>query len=931
MYFEENTDSESKRKEGRKARVSRRDWLTTVLASGVGGCMGVGTVPERPQGAGPSDQKWSFKIDASVSSSPTVADGTVYVGSYFFGNLYAIDVGTGEEEWAFRTGDLVSSSPTVADGTVYVGSEDNNLYAVDAESGDQEWVFETGDWVDSSPTVADGTVYVGSYDENLYAVDTATGEQEWAFETGGGVDSSPTVADGTVYVGSYDENLYAVDTATGEQEWAFETGAGVYSSPTVADGTVYVGSYNFSLYAVDAGSGDQEWVFETGDRVYSSPTVADGTVYVGSDNVFSHDENLYAVDAATGDQEWTFETGDRVYSSPTVADGTVYVGSNNDNLYAVDAESGDQQWTFETGGLVRSSPTVADGTVYVGSNGGNLYAVGTDHTKSSSGSRARLETLGHHVQSPQSLTARFSVAPTQPETGTTVVFNASNSSAETEITQYQWDFTGDGTVDATGQQPTHTYTTGGSYTVRLTVTDRDGLTATTTETLTVSQANQPPTATFRITPTHPVVGTTVRFDASGASDDSGIVGYEWDFDADGTVDATGRQATHSYESLGVYTVRLTVTDADGATDTTTRSITVSEPEKSDQSSETSGGETFTYKPSSPTVDTTVRFDANEFPSDATATSYEWDFTGDGTADAFGSTVRHIFSSGGTQTVTLTADLESEGTETVRRSVLVNTPPEPGFRISPSPAIIEEPTTFDASETTDSTGSIESYEWDFDGDGTTDKTGRAVTQTFAEEGRPTVTLRVTDTQGVTATESRSIRVQRAATFSVQLRDTTITPDGETTAAITVNNLLGSDRLLTQLELDLPSGWDVTFVDAGSASGGTATEIFETQAGQTRTIRARITPNDTGEFSVSGRVFYYIGDQNPPRHTRQLSSGTLTVTNGKTTSESTASPTETSTTMPGLGVGTGATALGAGLGALRALDLLDDDGPDQSERE
>jgi len=791
MNSKESTDSKSRMEESSKKTVSRRDWLMTMLASGVGVSIGTRTVSKRAQAAGPGDQKW-----------------------------------------AFETGLGVNSPPTVADGTVYVGSNDFNLYAVDAGSGNQEWAFETGAFVSwSSPTVADGTVYVGSSDTNLYAVNMATGDQKWAFETGGGVDSSPTVADGTVYVGS-DDNLYAVDATTGEQQWIFQTGDYVHSSPTVADGTVYVGSHDGNLYAVDAVSGDQKWVFETGDDVDSSPTVADGIVYVGSD-----DKNLYAVDAVSGDQEWTFETGSEVNSSPTVANGTVYVGSDDKNLYAVDAGSGDQEWAFETGGRVWSSPTVADGTVYVGSNDENLYAVGTDHTKSSSGSRARLETLGHHVQSP---TARFSVTPAQPETGTTVTFDASDSSDKAEVTQYQWDFTGDGAVDATGQQPTHTYTTAGNYTVRLTVTDRDGRTA-----------------------------------------------------------------------------------------SVTRTVSVSEPQ-------VTGADTFSYTPSAPTVESPVTFEANNFPPDGTATSYEWDFTGDGATDAFGSTVRHIFSSGGTQTVTLTAELESGEAETIRRSVLVNGPPQPGFRISPSPAIIEEPTTFDASETTDSTGSIESYEWDFDGDGTIDKTGRAVTHTFAEEGRPTVTLRATDSQGLTATQSRSVSVQRAAEFSFQLRDTTITRDGETTATIGVNSLLGSERLFTQLSLSVPSGWNVSFVDAGSASSTTATEIFETEPGQTRTVEVKLSPNDTGEFRVSGRAFYFVGDRSPPRHTRQLSSGTLTVTGGETTSESTAPPsddppatasdeaaqrgTETSTGMPGLGVGAGVTALGGGVGLLKVLDSL-----------
>jgi hypothetical protein len=215
----------------------------------------------------------------------------------------------------------VNSSPTVVDGTVYVGSD--SLYAVDAGTGSQQWAFEIGYNVFSSPTVVDGTVYVGS--DSLYAVDAGTGTEEWAFtQPSGGVASSPTVVDDTVYVGSSDfENddgtLYAVDAGTGEQEWAFDTGDQVGSSPTVVYGTVYVGPSDFEnddgmLYAVDAAEGTEQWTFETGSGVFSSPTVVDGTVYVGSDS-------LYAVDAGTGTEEWAFtQPSGGVVSSPTVVD-----------------------------------------------------------------------------------------------------------------------------------------------------------------------------------------------------------------------------------------------------------------------------------------------------------------------------------------------------------------------------------------------------------------------------------------------------------------------------------------------------------------------------------------------------------------------------------------------------------------------------------
>ena len=111
--------------------------------------------------------------------------------------------------WNFTTGSYVESSPAVADGMVFVGSYDDNVYALNATTGMRIWNFTTGSSVFSSPAVADGMVFIGSMDDKVYALNETTGVYIWNFTSGSSVYSSPAVANTMVFVGSYDDNVYA--------------------------------------------------------------------------------------------------------------------------------------------------------------------------------------------------------------------------------------------------------------------------------------------------------------------------------------------------------------------------------------------------------------------------------------------------------------------------------------------------------------------------------------------------------------------------------------------------------------------------------------------------------------------------------------------------------------------------------------------------
>ena len=90
-------------------------------------------------------------------------------------------------------------------------------------------------------------------------------------------------------------------------------------------------------------------------------------------------------------------------------------------------------------------------------------------------------------------------------------------------------------------------------------------------------------------------------------------------------------------------------------------------------------------------------------------------------------------------------------------IVVKTPPVAYFTYSPENPVVGEEITFDASSSHDSDGTIVSYGWDF-GD-TNSASGQVVTHTYSEPSEYTVTLTVTDNDGLEDSLSKFITVKR----------------------------------------------------------------------------------------------------------------------------------------------------------------------------
>jgi PKD repeat protein len=263
-------------------------------------------------------------------------------------------------------------------------------------------------------------------------------------------------------------------------------------------------------------------------------------------------------------------------------------------------------------------------------------------------------------------------------------------------------------------------------------------------------SNQPPHAAFLFSPTSPVVGGWVQFDATGSNDlDGTLTSYSWRF-GDGTSGA-GPIVWHRFTARGTYPVTLTVTDDGGAAAETTQMIQVGPTNLPPNA-------TFTYTPTNPFAGSWIQFNASASSDpDGAITSYEWSF-GDGTVDT-GAIVWHPFTAGGVYPVTLTVTDDGGATDSITQTLRVlttNIAPNALFTYTPATPDVAEWVRFDASLSTDTDGGIDSYTWNF-GDGSPGQSGRVVYHRFSTPGMHFVVLTVVDDAGATDTASQPIEV------------------------------------------------------------------------------------------------------------------------------------------------------------------------------
>ena len=322
--------------------------------------------------------------------------------------------------------------------------------------------------------------------------------------------------------------------------------------------------------------------------------------------------------------------------------------------------------------------------------------------------------------------ADFNANVTSGAAPTTVQF-VDNSTGP--VSNYTWDF-GDG-IGSYVQNPVHVYTSTGTYTVSLNVSNVKGFNVTTkTNYIIIGQSVPIPVADFHAVTT----SGGVPFSAQFMDDSTGIVQNRlWDF-GDGNTAVT-QNPTHVYTQPGVYTVSLNVSNNNGFNisikpNYINATSQIAAPVSIFHASTTSGTASFTA----------------QFIDDSTGvvTGHSWDFGDGGTSTLVNPT--HTYSQVGNYTVTLN----------VSNNYGFNISTQVDYINVTAPVVVPIPTaTFHAVVTNgvlpfnvqfidDSTGVVDNRDWDF-GDGSTAHSQNPV-HIYTQAGTYTVTLNASNFNG-----------------------------------------------------------------------------------------------------------------------------------------------------------------------------------------
>ncbi len=340
----------------------------------------------------------------------------------------------------------------------------------------------------------------------------------------------------------------------------------------------------------------------------------------------------------------------------------------------------------------------------------------------------------------------FSSTPCQ-NTFTVPFTNNCNLNGGPSITNYYWDFNNDGITDDSSPNPINTYSTSGTYSVQLMVSN-GGCTDSITKVVTIipginsdfsvnnSCLNQLSTFTDLSLPT------------------TGLASYVWNY-GDGSAIGSGVSSNHLYTSSGIKNVTHTVTSIYGCQSIITKTVNIYPTPLVSLSSNTVclGLPTVFVNNSTVTLPDYI-------------THWQWDFENNGIVDDSIQSPIFTYTNSGVYLTVLTATTNNGCVNTSSISAIVNVVPTASF--SPVNACINSNVQLNNTSYILLPSNIVSYDWNFDSGSniTNTNVSNPTSLSYSTSGTKNITLTVMANNTCTSSITQSVVVypQPVANFS-----------------------------------------------------------------------------------------------------------------------------------------------------------------------
>ena len=302
---------------------------------------------------------WQFDTTTEKDRSDNVGGGLSFdQGTLYAVNglasLVALDASKGSVRWRVSIGSSARSSPTVADGRLFLTTIDNRLLAFATQDGRQLWSYQAATSVtailgQSAPAYSEGFVVAGFGSGELAAVRADSGIVVWTDTLAGGrsgavvADFSTirgliTISNGIVYAVSVGRLMVAQDLHAGRRLWECEVAS--EDSPWVADNWIFLVALNLQVAAIARDDGRVAWVTQLpmweNPEKKKDPITWFGPVLVSDRLVVAGtNKKAFSISPYTGEILGQQALSGAAAMGPMVVAGTVFIECDDGKLIAL--------------------------------------------------------------------------------------------------------------------------------------------------------------------------------------------------------------------------------------------------------------------------------------------------------------------------------------------------------------------------------------------------------------------------------------------------------------------------------------------------------------------------------------------------------------------------------------------------------------------